>query len=239
MELFLDELTGGFLTYQLQVRCLCIQLLSDSNAANSRRNRCIRLFRLRSIISSFSPRHGSFSGCTQLVQINFPNHLDSIGKQANCFQLKQVILPNTLGEIGDRTFWGCNLSILRIPEKLVFPVFDYNKMTFVINSHGNIKALVSIPSTPSSSPAATTILATPRSQTLTTSTSSANHRRTSVKFWTKTDLLLEFEFEWTRSTVASWVRQKLVLPADQIKALKRRSTPRRSRRTRWSQHMRE
>jgi hypothetical protein len=30
----------------------------------------------------------------------------------------------------------------------------------------------------------------------------------------------EFEFEWTRSTVASWVRQRLtILPADQIKTL--------------------
>jgi hypothetical protein len=29
----------------------------------------------------------------------------------------------------------------------------------------------------------------------------------------------EFEFEWTRSTVASWVRQRLtILPADQINA---------------------
>ncbi|MDD4311518.1 MAG: hypothetical protein PHW41_03460, partial [Eubacteriales bacterium] len=30
----------------------------------------------------------------------------------------------------------------------------------------------------------------------------------------------EFEFEWTRSTVASWVRQRLtILPADQLKKI--------------------
>jgi len=170
-------------------------------------------------------RSGAFSGCEQLFRIDLPEGLESIGSRTfyDCHQLKQVILPNTLGEIGDRAFWGCNLSVFRIPAKLVFPVYNFKLDKFVINPYSKKDKSFSLHSVD------TVILSGSDYDFGYPAISNAKNVYFLGKPPEDVGQILdedsvekiycsdEFEFEWTRSTVASWVRQRLtMLPADQI-----------------------
>ena len=169
---------------------------------------------------------GTFSGCKQLRKINFPDQLDSIGEQAfcDCDSLKQVILPDSLQQVGNRAFWDCKLSVLRIPQKLMFPVYDFKKREFIVNSHTKKDKTFDLSSVE-------TVIFSGSDYDFGYPAISHAHNvyflgkppedvgqildENSVESIFCSD---EFEFEWTRSTVASWVRQRLtILPAEELK----------------------
>ncbi|MEA4913549.1 MAG: leucine-rich repeat protein [Christensenella sp.] len=171
---------------------------------------------------------GTFSLCDQLMRIDFPDALDFIGRQAfcECHSLKRVILPDSLSEIGDRAFWGCDLTVLRIPEKLVFPVYDETKMEYITNSHQKQYKRFDLSSVD-------TVIFSGSDYDFGYPAVSHAHN---VYFLGKppedVGQILdensvesifcseEYEHEWTRSTVASWVRQRLtILPTDQMKQI--------------------
>ncbi len=171
---------------------------------------------------------GTFSGCDQLQQINFPDQLQSIGEQAfcGCYSLKQVILPDSLQEIGNKAFWRCNLSVLRIPEKLIFPIYSFKRNEFIINPNSKSDKTFGLSS------AETVILSGSDYDFGYPAINGAKNvyflglPPTDVGDILDSDTTENiycsenYEFEWTRSTVASWVRQRLtILPADQIKKI--------------------
>ena len=84
-----------------------------------------------------SIKGSAFSDCNQLMRIDFPEGLESIGNGAfsNCYSLKQVILPDSLKQIGDQVFSDCNLSVLRIPASLTFPVYDRDTRVYIVNPY--------------------------------------------------------------------------------------------------------
>jgi hypothetical protein len=166
----------------------------------------------------------AFSDCPELYIINFPEGVISIGEGAfgGCLSLRRVIFPDSLQEIGEHVFYKCNLSVLRFPPKLNFLKYVYGKgyisyyrtkkyMSFLYDSVDTVicpgsdydlgyraiddaKAVYFLGEAPKNV-----------GQIL---------DRDSVERIYCSD---EFEFEWTRSTIASWVRLRLtILPADQI-----------------------
>ena len=168
---------------------------------------------------------GSFGGCNQLQQINFPDQLKSIGEQAfcGCYGLKQVILPDSLQEIGNKAFWRCNLSVLRIPERLVFPIYSFKRNEFIVNPNSKSDKNFGLHS------ADTVIFSGSDYDFGYPAINNAKNvyflgkppedvgqildRDTTGNIYCSE----EYEHEWTRSTIASWVRQKTqFLPADQL-----------------------
>ena len=168
----------------------------------------------------------AFCNCKQLHSIDFPEGLESIGEQAfcDCDSLKQVILPDSLQEIENKAFWGCKLSVLRIPEKLTFLVYDQHQWKYKVNPHTKKDKTFD----PSS---VDTVIFSGSDYDFGYPAISHAHNvyflgkppedvgqildENSVESIFCSD---EFEFEWTRSTVASWVRQRLtILPAEQLK----------------------
>lgn len=169
----------------------------------------------------------AFRGCSELMYINFPEGIKSIGEQAfnGCYNLKQVILPDSLQQVGNRIFDGCKISLFRIPEKLTFTVF-YRDRGYIVNPHKKTEKSFDLSSV----------------YTVILSGSDYDFGYPAISHATNVYFLGnppedvgqildensveniycsdEFEFEWTRSTVASWVRQRLtIMPADQIKTL--------------------
>jgi len=188
---------------------------------------CDQLFRVSLPDGLKKINDSAFTGCTQLQQINFPAQLESIGEQAfyGCKNLKQVLLPDSLLEIGNKAFWRCELSVFRIPEKLAFPVYNFKRDKFIINPYSKTDKSFGLHSVD------TVILS---GSDYDFGYPAISHA-TNVYFLGKPPKDVgqildegsveniycsdEFEFEWTRSTVASWVRQRLtIMPADQIKA---------------------
>ena len=171
---------------------------------------------------------GTFSLCDKLIRIDFPDALDFIGRQAfcECHSLKRVILPDSLSEIGDRAFWGCDLTVFRIPEKLVFPVYDETKMEYIANSNqkqykrfdlSSVETVIFSGSDydfgyPAINDAKNVyFLGLPPEDV-----GQILDRETTGNIYCPE----EFKFEWTRSSVASWVRQKIqFLPSDQLKEI--------------------
>jgi len=166
----------------------------------------------------------AFSDCPELYIINFPEGIVSIGEGvfSGCLSLRRVIFPDSLQEIGEYMFYKCNLSVLRFPPKLNFLKYVYGEgyisnhrtkryMSFLYDSVDTVicsgsdydfgyraidfaKAVYFLGEAPKNV-----------GQIL---------NQDSVEKIYCSD---EFEFEWTRSTVASWVRQRLtILPADQM-----------------------
>ena len=170
-------------------------------------------------------KHGAFYGCDQLNMINVPNGIEFIGEYAfsNCYNLKRVILPDSLQQIGDRVFWCCDLSVLQIPSKLAFPVFSEKKGAYILNAHAKRNKSFNLSSVD------TVILAGSDYDFGYPAISNAKNvyflgkppedvgqilDRETVENIYCSD---EFEFQWTRSTVASWVRQRLqILPAAKL-----------------------
>ena len=65
----------------------------------------------------------AFSGCTNLVEINFPKSLASIGPYAfyGCSKLKNVLIPNKMTSIGAFTFYNCSsLKNINIPSSIKY-----------------------------------------------------------------------------------------------------------------------
>ena len=171
----------------------------------------------------------AFCNCMQLQYINLPDGLESIGAEAfsGCYSLKQtILLPDTLLFIGNKSFWGCDLPLLRIPEELTFLIFDDRNLEFKVNPHAKKDKSFELSSVETvifsgsdydfGYPAITDaknvyFLSTPPEDV------GQILDKDSVENIYCSDA---FEHQWTRSSVASWVRQRLtILPAAEIKAL--------------------
>ncbi|MEA4913550.1 MAG: leucine-rich repeat protein [Christensenella sp.] len=167
----------------------------------------------------------AFSGCTRLLRINFPIGLESIGGGAffDCSNLKYIFIPDSLKQAGNGIFSDCNLSVLRIPASLAFPVYDRDKGEYIVNPNTKKDKTFGLSS------ADTVIFSGSDYDFGYPAINNAKNvyflgkppedvgqildRDTTGKIYCSE----EYEHEWTRSTVASWVRQKIqFLPADQI-----------------------
>ncbi|MPM52161.1 hypothetical protein SDC9_98917 [bioreactor metagenome] len=171
---------------------------------------------------------GAFGGCEQLSQIELPDGLEYIGEVAFCFcdSLKVIILPESLKQVGKHAYASCELSILRIPEQLSFVDWEYQEGTAKANSYSRRDKTFDLNSVDTvviagndydfRYPAITDaknvyFLSTPPEDV------GQILDKDSVGNIYCSD---EFEHQWTRSSVASWVRQKLtILPAAEINAL--------------------
>ena len=168
----------------------------------------------------------AFSDCKQLMRIEFPEGLESIGDGAfsSCYSLKRAILPDSLQQVGNDAFIDCNLSILRIPSSLTFPVYDRDKGEYIVNPYTKKDKTFGLSSVE-------TVIFSGSDYDFGYPAVSHAHNvyflgkppedvgqildENSVESIFCSD---KFEFEWTRSTVASWVRQRLtILPAEQLK----------------------
>jgi hypothetical protein len=167
----------------------------------------------------------AFSDCKQLQSINLPEGLTSIGEAAfdGCYSLKRVILPDSLELIGHKSFWGCKIAVLRISAKLTFLIYDEYHREFIVNPHTMRDKSFKLSSVN------TVILSGSDYDFGYPAITDANNvyflglppedvgRILDEDSVEKIYCSDEFEFEWTRSTVASWVRQRLtILPADEI-----------------------
>ncbi len=171
---------------------------------------------------------GAFFNCDQLSSIELPDGLEYIGAAAFgfCMNLKVAILPDSLQQIGKSAYSGCELSILRIPEQLSFVDWNFQTGIASVNSYKrrdktfDLNSVETVVITGSDYdfryPAITDaknvyFLSTPPEDV------GQILDKDSVGNIYCSD---EFEHQWTRSSVASWVRQKLtILPAAQIKAI--------------------
>ena len=133
-----------------------------------------------------------------------------------------MILPDSLQLIGEYTFYKCNLSILRFPPKLYFLIYD-NKKGYIVYPHAKDRKHFSYDSVDTvifsgsdydfGYPAITDaknvyFLGKPPEDV-----GQILDRDTTGNIYCSED----YELEWTRSTVASWVRQKIqFLPANQL-----------------------
>jgi len=169
----------------------------------------------------------AFYGCNALSLIQLPEGLEFIGKGSfeRCENLRTMILPDSLQQIGPDAFKGCSLSLLSIPESLVIPVYDDLKNEYIVNPYAKTEKSFDLSS------ADTVILSGSDYDFGYPAISNAKNVYFLGKPPEDVGQILdedsvgkiycsdEFEFEWTRSTIASWVRQKLtILPAAEIKA---------------------
>ncbi len=171
---------------------------------------------------------GAFFNCDQLSSIELPDGLEYIGAAAFgfCMNLKVAILPDSLQQIGKSAYSGCELSILRIPEQLSFVDWNYQAGTGEENSYSRRDKTFDLNSVDTvviagndydfRYPAITDaknvyFLSTPPEDV------GQILDKDSVGNIYCSD---EFEHQWTRSSVASWVRQKLsILPSAEINVL--------------------
>ena len=167
---------------------------------------------------------GAFGNCDQLSTIVLPEGLESIGEGAFalCDSLRMVILPDSLQLIGQDAYAYCDLSLLRIPKKLAFTFFYRDRGT-IVSPHKKADKSFELSSVD------TVILAGSDYDFGYPAISNARNvyflgtppedvgqilDRETVENIYCSD---EFEFQWTRSTVASWVRQRLqILPATKL-----------------------
>jgi len=169
----------------------------------------------------------AFSKCSKLSEIDLPEGLTFIGDLAftGCYSLSQMILPNSLLQIGVNTFAGCRLTVLSIPEELDFVIY-YRGRGYIVNPHIKKDKTFDLHSVDS-------VIFSGSDYDFGYPAISHAHNvyflgkppedvgqildENSVESIFCSD---EYEHEWTRSTVASWVRQRLtILPADQMKQI--------------------
>ena len=130
----------------------------------------------------------AFSKCSKLSEIDLPEGLTFLGDLAftGCYSLSQMILPNSLLQIGVNTFAGCRLTVLSIPEVLDFVIY-YRGRGYIVNPHiKKIKPSIFTQLILSSSPVATTTSVTQQSRMPIMSIFSANRRKMSGRYWTRT-----------------------------------------------------
>lgn len=170
----------------------------------------------------------AFCRCKQLQSINLPEGLTSIGEQAfsSCYSLKKVILPDSLELIGQNSFWSCDLAVLRIPAKLSFLIYDAYHWKYVVNPHTMIDKSFRLSSVDTVIFSGSDYDFGYRAISYAKNVYFLGRPPENVGVILDEDSVEkiyssdEYKFEWTRSTVASWVRQRLtILPADEIKAL--------------------
>ena len=61
----------------------------------------------------------AFNGCSDLVSVNLPNTIASIGDGTffNCTGLLSVVIPDTVSSIGKYAFYGCkSLTAISVPK---------------------------------------------------------------------------------------------------------------------------
>ena len=137
-----------------------------------------------------------------------------------------MILPDSLQKIGNHAFCRCDLTVLRIPPKLAFLWDGGDKRGLILNPHSKQDKSFELGSVE------TVILSGSEYDFGYPAISNAKNvyflglppedvgqilDEESVEHIYCSDA---YEFEWTRSKVASWVRQKLtILPAAEIAAL--------------------
>lgn len=168
---------------------------------------------------------GAFYGCGALNLIQLPEGVEFIGAGAFelCENLRRMILPDSLQQIGTDAFKGCSLSLLSIPDSLVIPVYDDRLFEYQVNPYSKTDKSFGLSSVE------TVILSGSDYDFGYPAITNAKNVYFLGKPPEDVGQILdegsvekiycsdEFEFEWTRSTVASWVRQRLtILPADQI-----------------------
>jgi len=169
----------------------------------------------------------AFRDCPELYIINFPEGVISIGQGAfsGCLSLRRVIFPDSLQEIGEYMFYKCNLSVLRFPPKLNFLKYVYgegyvsyhNTKKFMSFLYDSVDTVICSGSDYDLGYRAIDEVNTVYFLGEAPENVGQILDEDSVEKIYCSD---EFEFEWTRSTVASWVRQRLtILPADEIKTL--------------------
>ncbi len=187
--------------------------------------KCKQLKQVKLTAGIHTIARSAFCDCHNLQSINFPEGITSIGEAAfgDCYELNSVYLPDSLQQIGQDVFSGCKISVFRIPEKLDFTVFYFNR-GYIVNPHKKTDKSFDLSSVD------TVILSGSDYDFGYPAITDAKNvyflgkppedigqilDENSVESIYCSD---EFEFEWTRSTVASWVRQRLtILPAEQIK----------------------
>ncbi len=170
----------------------------------------------------------AFWGCSQLREITLPEGLESIGISAfnGCKGLKSVLLPDSLRQIGGYVYRGCDLDLLCIPAQLDFLYLDYDSSEEKVNSSvkkdktfglSSVDTVIFTGSDYDFGYHAITdaknvyFLSTPPEEV-----GEFLDKETVENIYCSD----EYEFQWTRSKVASWVRQKLtILPAAEINAL--------------------
>ena len=137
-----------------------------------------------------------------------------------------MILPDSLQQMGTDAFSGCSLSLLRIPERLTILIYDDREKENQVNSYAKSDKTLGLSS------AETVIFSGSDYDFGYPAINGAKNvyflglppadvgdildRDTTGNIYCSED----YEFEWTRSTVSTWVRQKIqFLPADQIKEI--------------------
>ena len=171
---------------------------------------------------------GAFYGCSALNLIQIPEGLEFLGNGAfeQCGNLRRMILPDSLQQMGTDAFSGCSLSLLRIPERLTILIYDDREKENQVNSYAKSDKTLGLSS------AETVIFSGSDYDFGYPAINGAKNvyflglppadvgdildRDTTGNIYCSED----YEFEWTRSTVSTWVRQKIqFLPADQIKEI--------------------
>ena len=169
----------------------------------------------------------AFSKCSKLSEIDLPEGLTFLGDLAftGCYSLSQMILPNSLLQVGVNTFAGCRLTVLSIPEDLDFVIY-YRGRGYIVNPHIKKDKTFDLHSVDSvifsgsdydfGYPAINDaknvyFLGLPPEDV-----GQILDRETTGNIYCPE----EYKFEWTRSSIASWVRQKIqFLPSDQLKEI--------------------
>ena len=114
-----------------------------SIAENAFRN-CSSLFKVDLSMNSMEfIEQEAFSGCQNLTEVKFGDHITLIGKQAfsDCVSLGQIILPKNLAELGEAAFQNCkSAQKIRIPKTLevwgFYPFFGIESVTEIVFENG-------------------------------------------------------------------------------------------------------
>jgi len=170
-------------------------------------------------------RPSAFEDCERLKYVWFSNKIEEIGPRAFfwCRELEVVILPDSLRKIGTDVFSQCELLLLRVPPKLQMYIYDWqnqkfladvpdrDQLTFGLNS---VDAVVFSGSEYDLGEPALENAKNVYFQALPpANVAEMLDLETTEQIYCSD----EFEFEWTRSTIASGVRQKLQsMPADEM-----------------------
>ena len=82
-------------------------------------NTTIGIFKELRYFTKLTSLNGAFKGCSQLVYIDIPSNVTSLGSNTfnGCQSLRRITLPEGVTSIGERAFRGCSsLTAITIPE---------------------------------------------------------------------------------------------------------------------------
>ena len=170
----------------------------------------------------------AFYDCSALNLIQLPEGLEFLGNGAfeRCENLRRMILPDSLQQMGTDSFSGCSLSLLRIPDRLTILIYDDRAMENQVNPSAKTDKTFDLSSVetvifsgsdydfgyPAINDAKNVyFLGLPPEDV-----GQILDRETTGNIYCPE----AYKFEWTRSSIASWVRQKIqFLPSDQLKEI--------------------